>query len=138
MLRIVLHVIDEETTVIAINGQPTTVRFIGVNTPETVKPNSPVECFGKQASIFTSTHLNGQNVRLETDPSQGTYDKYNRYLAYIWLGSELFNKTLIEQGYGYEYTYNTPYKYQREFKAAQRDAQAHHRGLWNPTTCPQR
>jgi hypothetical protein len=63
-------------------------------------------------------------------------DKYGRLLAYVYREDGLFyNKYMIEQGYAHEYTYNTPYKYQSEFKAAQKFAQENSRGLWSPDTC---
>lgn len=133
-----LRVIDGDTAVFNIAGRKTTVRFIGVNTPETVKPNSPVECFGEQASAFTSSNLTDKSVYLELDPSQSKYDRYGRMLAYVWLGKTLYNLELIEEGYAYEATYAGPYRYQAEFKDAEKDARDHNRGLWNPRVCPQR
>src|SRR3989344_2864790 len=75
-------------------------------------------------------------IRIETDATQGTYDKYNRLLGYIYREDGLFyNKYMIEQGYAHEYTYNTAYKYQTGFKNAQKEAQANKAGLWSPSTC---
>ena len=57
---------------------------------------------------------------LETDPSQDTVDKYGRTLAYVWTASgRLFNLDMIADGYAYEYTYDLPYRYQADFKAAE-------------------
>ena len=77
----------------------------------------------------------GQNIYLEKDSTQGDYDKYNRLLAYVFIGNVNFNKLMIEEGYAYEYTYRLPYKYQSEFKTAQTEAQTAQKGLWNSTTC---
>ena len=127
----VIKVIDGDTLVVAIKGQSTTIRLIGLDTPETIDPRKPVQCFGKEASEKAKQILSGSEVRLETDPSQGERDKYGRTLAYIFLKDGTnFNHFMIAEGYGHEYTYNLPYKYQEEFKAAERAAREQKRGLW--------
>lgn len=132
----VTDVVDGDTVKISMNGTITTLRLIGMDTPETVDPRKPVQCFGKEASNKAKELLLGKKVRLEMDSSQGTLDKYGRTLAYIYRDDGLFyNKYMIEQGYAHEYTYNTPYKYQAEFKAAQKTAQTNQAGLWSPSTC---
>ncbi|WP_338125109.1 thermonuclease family protein [Lawsonella clevelandensis] len=68
----------------------------------------------------------------------GSPDRYGRMLAYVWLGHTLHNLELIHYGYAHEATYAGPYRYQTEFKAAEKDARDHNRGLWNPSVCPQR
>ena len=110
--------------------------MIGLDTPETVDPRKPVQCFGREASAQAKTLLGGQQVYLETDPSQDTIDKYGRTLAYVWTASgRLFNLDMIADGYAHEYTYDLPYRYQAEFKAAENDARARERGLWSPGAC---
>lgn len=132
----IVSVVDGDTVKININGKVETFRLIGMDTPETVDPRKPVQCFGTEASNKAKELLSGKKVRIETDDSQGTYDKYNRMLGYIFLENNLFyNKHMIEQGYAHEYTYNTPYKYQTEFKNAQKEAQDNERGLWSSNTC---
>jgi len=132
----VVSVVDGDTVKISINGETNTFRLIGMDTPETVDPRKPVQCFGIEASNEAKELLSGKKVRIETDSSQGTYDKYNRMLGYIYREDGLFyNKYMIEQGYAHEYTYNTPYKYQTEFKNAQKEAQANQLGLWSSNTC---
>jgi endonuclease YncB( thermonuclease family) len=129
-------VVDGDTVKVNINGTVETLRLIGLDTPETVDPRKPVQCFGKEASNKAKELLIGKKVRIEKDPTQGEKDKYNRTLAYIYLESGIFyNKYMIEQGYAHEYTYNTPYKYQAEFKQAQKTAEANKVGLWSPNTC---
>ena len=118
------------------DGKTETLRLIGIDTPETVDPRKPVQCFGKEASNKAKELLTGKKVRIEMDGSQGERDKYGRLLAYIYREDGLFyNKYMIAQGYAHEYTYDTLYKYQAEFKAAQKEAQDNQRGLWNPATC---
>lgn len=132
----VTSVVDGDTVKVNINGTVETLRLIGMDTPETVDPRKPVQCFGKEASNKAKELLVGIKVRLEKDPTQGELDKYGRTLAYIYREDGLFyNKYMIEQGYAHEYTYNTPYKYQAEFKAIQKSAQENLRGIWSPTTC---
>ncbi|MBI4087113.1 thermonuclease family protein [Candidatus Kaiserbacteria bacterium] len=121
------------------DGKTETIRLIGINTPETVDPRKQVECFGREASDKAKELLSGKRVRVETDATQGERDKYGRLLAYIYLEDGLFfNKHMIEEGYAYEYTYNLPYKYQAEFRAAQQSAQAGEKGLWTKGVCDSR
>jgi micrococcal nuclease len=133
---LVSSVVDGDTLKVNINGTIETLRLIGMDTPETVDPRKPVQCFGKEASNKAKELLIGKKVRIEKDSTQGELDKYGRRLVYIYREDGLFyNKYMIEQGYAHEYTYNTPYKYQIEFKAAQKSAQENLKGLWSPDTC---
>jgi len=132
----VVKVVDGDTIKVEINGTTETLRLIGIDTPETVHPTKPVECFGIEASNKAKELLSNQQVSLEYDSSQSTRDKYGRLLAYVHRADGLFyNKWIIENGYAYEYTYNTPYKYQGEFKSAQKYAQDNEIGLWSPDAC---
>ncbi len=132
----VTSVVDGDTIKISMSGKEVTLRLIGMDTPETVDPRKPVQCFGKEASNKAKELLSGKKVRIEVDPTQGELDKYGRTLAYVYRDDGIFyNKYMIEQGYAHEYTYNAPYKYQAEFKAAQKAAQTSQLGLWSPSTC---
>jgi micrococcal nuclease len=132
----VTRVVDGDTVAIDMDGISETLRLIGINTPETVDPRKPVECFGVEASNKAKAVLTGQEVSIETDTSQGERDKYGRLLAYVFLKDGTnFNRLMIEEGYAYEYTYNLPYKYQSEFKEAQREAQTNNIGLWAQDAC---
>lgn len=112
------------------------VRLIGINTPETVDPRRPVQCFGKEASAYMKSLVEGEIIQLEYDNTQGKTDKYGRILAYIYMeDGQMVNKKMIADGYAYEYTYNTPYKYRDSFKAAQTLAEKGGRGLWSADTC---
>jgi micrococcal nuclease len=129
----VVRVVDGDTIKVS-NGE--TLRLIGVDTPETVDPRAPVQCFGREASARAHTLLDGASVRLEYDPTQGRYDRYGRTLAYVWLADgRLYNETIIAEGYAHEYTYAIPYRYRARFRAAERAAREAERGLWSPTTC---
>ena len=132
----VAKVIDGDTISIIKGGKAVTLRLIGLDTPETVDPRKPVQCFGKAASDTAKELLTGKTVRLELDSSQGLLDKYGRTLAYVFLpNGTLFNQHMIAEGYGHEYTYNLPYKYQKEFKAAEARAREEKKGLWADDTC---
>lgn len=132
----VLRIIDGDTIVVEINGTSEKVRLIGVNTPETVDPRKKVECFGKEASRFVTDILTGTSVSLEAGVSQGERDRYGRLLRYVFLpDGSLFNKTIIAEGYGYEYTYHIPYRNMSEFKDAQQTAQKSQKGLWADSVC---
>ena len=132
----VIRVVDGDTIHVSLNNKDITIRMIGIDTPETVDPRKPVQCFGKEASNHAHQLLDGTIVYLEQDISQGDYDKYNRLLSYIWMpDGRLFNQVMITEGYAFEYTYHLPYKYQSQFKDAQRNAQSLQLGLWAPATC---
>jgi endonuclease YncB( thermonuclease family) len=100
----VLKVVDGDTVKIDYEGKDTKVRLIGVDTPETVHPNKPVEPFGKEASAFTKNLLLGESVYLRFDGNKT--DKYGRMLAYLYRAPDgLFvNLEIVRQGYGYAET----------------------------------
>ena len=131
----VVAVVDGDTIKVDYHGKTTSVRLIGVNTPETVGPRKDVECFGEEASQFLRSLLEGKAVRLEPDISQSDRDKYDRLLRYIYLDGEDVSLTIIQNGYGYEYTYNVPYQKQARYRAAQTEAENGKRGLWADGGC---
>lgn len=133
----VLHVTDGDTVqVLTPECGVENVRMIGINTPESVDPRRPVECFGKEASDHAKEILTAKEIILKGDTTQDPRDKYGRILAYVFLiDGTFFNKQMIQDGYAYEYTYNTPYQYQNEFRAAQSEAELNQKGLWSPSTC---
>jgi endonuclease YncB( thermonuclease family) len=94
----VSRVVDGDTIEIspAVEGV-SEVRLIGVDTPETKNPNEEVEPLGPEASEFATSALQGQEIGVELDAE--TADRYGRLLAYVYLGEEMFNETLIEEGY---------------------------------------
>jgi len=131
----VVDVVDGDTLKVDM-PERTTIRVIGIDTPETVDPRKPVECFGRAASQRAHELLDGRRVTLEYDASQGREDRYGRTLAYVWLpDGRSFEQTMLAEGYGHEYTYDVPYRYQRAYKAAEADARAYERGLWRPGVC---
>ena len=125
---LVTRVVDGDTIEVRYQQQDLTVRLIGIDTPESVMPGEPVQCYALAASRFTTNRLDGANVRLEFDVERT--DKYGRTLAYVWLGRELFNETLVRQGYAFVTTYPPDVKYESVFLDAQRRARAESRGVW--------
>ncbi len=127
------RVVDGDTVRLT-NGD--SVRLIGIDTPETVDPRKPVQCFGEEASEYARDLLDGESVYLELDPTQGDLDRYGRVLAYVWLpDGRHVNEEMVAQGYAHEYTYELPYRYQDEFQAAEAEARDADRGLWSLNTC---
>ena len=132
---VVQSVVDGDTIKVYYQGKLTSVRIIGINTPETVDPRKEVECFGQEASTFLKQKLTGKTVTLVADPSQTDRDKYDRLLRYVYLNGEDVGLSIIKNGYGYEYTYNMPYQKQSDYKAAQTEAEKAKRGLWADNAC---
>jgi len=136
----VLRVVDGDTIHVLVAGRDTTVRLLGINTPETVKPGSPVECFGPEASAHMKDALKGQRVTLEFDDSQDRVDRYGRTLAFVWLtapsgGMDLVNLDLVAQGFAYQRQYGpNPVSWQPQLESAQRAARSTGIGLWG--ACP--
>lgn len=126
----VIRVVDGDTIIVAVNHKPETIRLIGINTPETVAPNKPVQCYGPEASKRTKELLTDKIVRLESDPSQDDKDKYHRLLRYVFLGDKNVNEELVRDGFAREYTYKIPYQYQKAFRADQKTAKKNKLGLW--------
>lgn len=111
-----------------IDGIEHRVRYIGINTPETVAPGRPVECFGREASDRNRELVEGQTVGLEKDVSET--DDFGRLLRYVWLGDRMVNSILVEEGYANASTYPPDVKYAETFVALQAQAREAGRGLW--------
>lgn len=122
----VIRVIDGDT--IEIEGGER-VRYIGIDTPETLDPRKPVQCFGAEASNKNKELVEGKMARLEKDIMDR--DKYNRLLRYVWVDGVLINYELVKQGFAYSYSYPPDVKYQDQFINAQQEAMKLKRGLWN-------
>lgn len=124
------RVVDGDTVHVAFNGD-TTVRLIGIDTPEIVDPREPEQCGGAEASQRAHQLLDGKDVQLVFDSSQGRYDKYKRTLAYLTVpGIGDYGLYMIKNGYAFEYTYNLPYKNRTKYLAAQAEAKANKLGVW--------
>jgi len=126
----VTRVVDGDTFKIdAGAGKDDTVRLLGVDTPETVKPDAPVEPYGPEASDFAKRLLTGRTVCLETDVRER--DPYGRLLAYAYLEDGTFvNERLLAEGYATVLTIPPNVRFADRFVAAQREAREAGRGLW--------
>lgn len=125
---------DGDTITVDMNGKKEKIRFIGVDTPETHKPNAPVQCYGPAASAFTKNLIGNQKVRLEADPLSTNRDRYDRILRYVYLpDSTSVNERIIREGYGFYYPY-FPFKKSGQFEIAQQKARAENKGLWGNCT----
>lgn len=122
----VTRVIDGDT--IEIEGGER-VRYIGIDTPETVDPRKTVQCFGVESSKKNKELVEGKTVRLEKDITDR--DKYNRLLRYVWLDDTLINLALVQGGFAHSNSYPPDIKYQDKFVTAQKEAREAKVGLWN-------
>lgn len=132
---LVAKVFDGDTILIEQGGQQTTIRLIGVDTPETSRPDTPVEFYGPEAADFTRQALEGKRVILEFEsPGRpgGPVDQYGRTLAYVITGDgKNINLELVRLGYGRVFL-KYPFRYQKEFKAAEKAARTTGLGIWSP------
>ncbi len=132
----VLKIVDGDTIDVLVENQTVRVRLLGINSPESVDPRRPVECFGKEASRYLKNILEGSIVRLEKDRDKPDTDEYGRWLRYVYMNDIFINRDMIANGYAYEYTYhNEQYQFQDEFNDAEKSARESQIGLWNKDTC---
>lgn len=124
------HFIDGDTIAVEMNGQPETIRMIGIDTPETHRPNTPVQCYGPAAAAYTKNRIGNQRIRLVSDSLGTNRDRYNRLLRYVYLtdGTNL-NQELVAKGYAFAYL-SFPFTKSDEFAAAQANAKDGGTGLW--------
>jgi micrococcal nuclease len=123
---------DGDTITVDMNGKEETIRFIGVDTPETHDPRKPVQCYGPAASAFTKNTITtaGSKVRLAGDAQSSNRDRYDRLLRYVYLpDGTLLNQKLIRDGYGFYYPY-FPFTKSTDFATAQKQAQEDNKGIW--------
>lgn len=129
----VYNVVDGDTIDVLLGEETYRVRLIGVDTPETVHPTLGEQPWGQEASEYTKTQLLDKDVRLEFDV--GVYDRYNRILAYVWVGDYLHNQSLLSRGLGVVSTFPPNVKYVDLFVATQRESRDNREGLWQDWTC---
>jgi len=126
------HFIDGDTIAVNMNGHVEEIRFVGVDTPETHKPNTPVQCYGPEAAAYTKQRITeaGSKVRLQSDADSTNRDRYDRLLRYVYLpDGTLMEEALIQNGYGFFYPY-FPFTKSAQFHADEITAQVGHKGLW--------
>ena len=124
---LVQRVVDGDTLLLE---EGTRVRLIGVDTPESVAPNRPVEPLGTEAAEFTRSQVEGRHVTLGFDRERR--DRYRRILAYVYVDDRLLNEELIRAGFSRAET-RFPYdpEMKRRFRTAEDEARGAHRGLWS-------
>jgi micrococcal nuclease len=127
----VLRVVDGDTILVSVGGAQERVRYIGVDTPETVKPRTPVQCFGKQASAFNHGLVDGRDVRLVADAE--ARDRYGRLLAYVYREPDgLFvNAQLVRYGYATTLTIAPNVRFAERLRTLATAARTAGRGLWS-------
>ncbi len=136
---VVTRTVDGDTIHARLDGQTedATVRLLGINTPESVDPRRPVECFGKEASKHAKELLEGKRIRLESDPEADDHDKYGRILRKVILeDGKNFNALMVADGYATAYvSFPMNAGYKRELKKLEEEARLAKRGLWATETC---
>lgn len=133
----VSHVVDGDTIDVVQGNTKYRVRFIGINTPESVDPRRPLECYGKEASSIMKEIALGKEVRLVYDTHKPRQDDNRRELAYVVRedGVDL-GAYMLGVGAAYEYTYKKEYyTNQQEYKKLEMEAREMKRGLWSKETC---
>jgi len=129
----VIRAVDGDTLEVAMpSGEREDVRLIGVDTPETVKPGTPVQCFGPRASAFTHRVADGRSARLELGVERR--DVYGRLLAYVRIGPRFINATLVGRGLARTLTIAPNDRLAPLFSRLQIEAARAGRGLWD--ACP--
>jgi micrococcal nuclease len=124
----VKRVVDGDTIRVEIGGEEFRVRYIGIDTPETVDPRRPLQCFGKEASERNRQLVEGRTVGLEKDVSET--DEFGRLLRYVWVGDAMVNASLVEEGYALASTYPPDVRYAELFASLEVQARENRRGLW--------
>jgi len=123
-------VVDGDTIHVEIEGKDYRLRYIGMDTPETVDPRRPVGCLGKEASERNRQLVEGRTVGLEKDVSET--DSFGRLLRYVWVEDRMVNAVLVEEGYALASTYPPDVRYSGHFASLQAQAREGQRGLWGP------
>ncbi|HEY8583369.1 MAG TPA: thermonuclease family protein [Capillimicrobium sp.] len=126
----VTRVVDGDTVHVELDGADETVRYIGVDTPESVKPGAPVECFAKLASARNAELVDGEEVTLRFDAERR--DRFGRLLAYVYRGRDgLFvNERLVREGYARTLTVAPNVRHADRFARLAAEAREAGRGLW--------
>jgi micrococcal nuclease len=124
----VLRVVDGDTIEVSVAGEEEDVRYIGVDTPESVAPGQPVQCFGRRASTFNERLVAGRKVRLRFDRERR--DSYGRLLAYVYAGRRMVNAELVRRGYARTLTIAPNDSHAARLARLERAAGRAGRGLW--------
>ncbi len=131
---LVTRVIDGDTILVLIDEEEKTLRYIGIDTPETVQPSGILECFGQEASDRNRELVLGKMVKLVKDV--GNTDRYGRLLRYVYIDDELINLSLVQDGYAHASSYPPDTRYDKVFKLAEQTAKTNKVGLWGNICTP--
>lgn len=143
----IVRIVDGDTVIVRVTarhpgpgageaalGEEHRLRLIGIDTPESVRPGTPIECFSREASAAAASMMPvGTSVRLVKDVEET--DRFERLLRYIYLGDEMVNARLVANGYAHAYTYPPNVRHSELFVRLEREARENDRGLWSPETC---
>jgi micrococcal nuclease len=124
----VLRAVDGDTIEVQLDGRREDVRYIGIDTPETVKPDTPVQCFGPEAHRFNGRLVTHRRVHLVFGVERR--DVYGRLLAYVYLGARFVNAELARRGLARTLTIPPNDRFAQRFKRLQNAAARTGRGLW--------
>jgi micrococcal nuclease len=127
---LVVDVVDGDTVKVRNGDLTRTVRYIGVDTPETVKPDAPIQCFGKQASAYNKRLVSGKRVRLVYGPDH--FDRYGRVLAYVYAAGSRrsVNAQLVATGFARVLAIAPNTAHLRPYLQLERQARERQLGLW--------
>ena len=125
----VIRAVDGDTALVRIDGGAEYIRYIGVDTPETVKPGTPVQCGGPEASVYDHRAVDGRTVRLVFDRERR--DDYGRLLAYVHAGGHFVNADLLRRGLARPLPYPPNTTHAELFSHLADRAGREGRGLWS-------
>lgn len=127
----VIKIIDWDTIKIKYEWEEINIRMIGIDSPENSTTRyGYIEKNWDLAKEKIEELIGNNKITIELDDTQWKYDKYNRLLAYVFVSWININQKMIEVWYANEYTYNKSYKYQKEFKEAEKNAKNKKVGIW--------
>ena len=125
----VVRVVDGDTIEVTVDGRTEDVRYIGIDTPESVTPGEPVECFGRRAGALNERLVSGRRVRLRFDRERR--DRYGRLLAYVHARGRFVNAELVRRGFARTLTIPPNDAHAALFARLERQAGGAGRGLWD-------
>ena len=124
----VIRVVDGDTILVDLDGREEYVRYIGVDTPESVKPGERPECFGLESSLFNRRQVEGRTVRLEVGEEER--DRFGRLLAYVFVGNRMVNAELLRAGMAETLTIAPNDRFAKRFGGLEEGARRSSLGIW--------
>ena len=126
------RVVDGDTAKVFYGGESEYVRYIGIDTPESVQPGEPVECFGNESKDLNASLIEGERMRLVFDEERR--DHYGRLLAYVYVDGKLLQAELLRRGYATTLEVSPNTSKADRFARLEEEARQRDRGLW--AACP--